>query len=165
MRAILPKPAERLRAAYRLLTKRGDDAVHCSFCGCNRDKGCPIIAGPGVAICWDCARIAANIAYDSVMEPVTDGRTRLTVAPVFAPGEKLTASQRSALHETLMNQVTAHRCELLTWHYVCGHQAASDYLGFNVACAKDIDTGTLQRALKASCRAAFGLPVIIEEAT
>jgi ClpX C4-type zinc finger len=165
MNPILPKPAERFRAAFRLLTKRGDAAVHCSFCGCNRDKGVSIIAGPGVAICWDCARIAANIAYDTVMEPVTAGRTRLTVAPVFAPGEKLSASQRSALHETLMNQMAGHGCELLTYHYVCSHHAAGDYLGFNVACANDIDTGALQKALKGSCRRALDLPVIAEDAT
>lgn len=165
MRPILPKPAERFRAAFRLLTKRGDAAVHCSFCGCNRDKGGTIVAGPGVAICWDCARIAGNAAYDATMEPVTNGRTHLTVAPVFNPGEKLTASQRNTIHETLMTQTIEKGCELLTWHYVCGHPAAGDYLGFNVACANDVDTGALQRALKASCRKAFELPVIGEEVT
>lgn len=99
-----------------------------------------------------------------VMEPVTAGRTRLTVAPVLAPGEKLDASLRNALHETLLNQMAGHGCELLTWHYVCGHQAAGDYLGFNVACANDVETGALQRVLKASCRRAFDLPVIEENA-
>ena len=90
MRTILPKPAERFRAVYRLLTKRGDAAVHCSFCGCNREKGCPIVAGPGVAICWECARLAGDFAYSSALEAVTDGKARLIITPVLKEGEKRT---------------------------------------------------------------------------
>ncbi len=159
-KAIGPTATERFRAAFRLLTKGGDDAVICSFCGKGRDKLSHIVAGPGVAICWDCARIAANIAYDLTMHPVTGGSRWITVAPVLEPSEKLTSSQRSALHETLTQQAVAHGCELLTWHYVCGHQVAGDYLGFNVTCTDDADRSALQLAMKASCRQALELPAL-----
>jgi ribosomal protein L37AE/L43A len=157
---MLPRPTERLRAAFRLLTKRGDDAVVCSFCGQGRDKLSHIIAGPGVAICWDCARIATDIAYDSVMDPATTGKTRFTVSPILEPGEKLKAPQRNALHDILTQQAAGHNCELLTWHYICGYQAIGDYLGFDVAHANNADVRALQRAVKASCRQAFELPTI-----
>jgi ribosomal protein L37AE/L43A len=148
---------DRLRAAFRLLTKRGDDAVACSFCGSGRYERDRIIAGPGVAICWECARLAADSAYDSVVDPATVGTTRITIAPVLAPGEKLTAQQRSTLHETLGGQAAEHGCELRTWHYVCGHETIGGYLGFDVTCATDVEATPLQLKLKASCRRAFGL--------
>jgi ribosomal protein L37AE/L43A len=160
MSKILPKPTERLRAAFRILTKRGDDAIVCSFCGSGRHDRSHIIAGPGVSICWDCARIAANCAYDSTMQPVTGERGWITIAPILAPGEKLTSSRRGSLHETLTQQAVAHGCELLSWHYACGHEVAGDYLGFSVTSANDVEAGPLQQALKASCRRALALPEI-----
>lgn len=165
MRPILPKPAERFRAAFRLLTKRGDAAVHCSFCGCNRDARHRIVAGPGVAICWECARLVNDIAYASVMDAVPDGKTRLAVTPVLKVGERLGASQWTSLPETLAREATALGCELATWHYTCGHNEVPDHLAFDVLYASNADEAPLRAALLASCRAALGLRVTKEEAT
>jgi ClpX C4-type zinc finger len=165
MHPIVPKPAERLRAAFRLLTKRGDAAVNCSFCGCNRDQRHRIVAGPGVAICWECARIANDFAYASAMDLAPAGKKRVTVTPVLKVGENLDASQWVSLPETLDREVTALCCELATWHYTCGHNEVPDHLAFDVLCNSDTDEVPLQAALLASCRRALGCPVTTKEAT
>jgi hypothetical protein len=163
MQPILPKPADRFRAAFRLLTKRGDAAVHCSFCGCNRDARHRIVAGPGVAICWECARLVNDIAYASVLEALPEGKTRLAVTPVLKEGERLGTSQWALLPETLAREALALGCELATWHYTCGHNEVPDHLAFDVLCLSDADEVALRAALIASCRAAFGHPVTKEE--
>jgi ribosomal protein L37AE/L43A len=165
VQSILPKPTARLRGAFRMLTKRGDDAVVCSFCGSGRYDRSHIVAGPGVSICWDCARIATNIAYDATMHPVTSEKGSITIAPVLAPGEKLTPAHRSLLHETLTQQAADHACELLTWHFFCGHQVAGDYLGFNVTSAYDVEPDQFQQTLKASYRRALALPILEKDNT
>jgi ClpX C4-type zinc finger len=143
MRPILPTATERFRAAFRLLTKRGDAAVHCSFCGCNRDQRHRIVAGPGVAICWECARLANDIAYTSIMEPAVNGKVRLTVTPVLSGDEKLNAAQWVSLPEALAHVASNHGSELATWCYVCGHSAIADHLSFDVICATDVDQTAL----------------------
>lgn len=155
--AIAPRLSERFSGAFRILTRRGDDAVVCSFCGSGRHGRSYIIAGPGVSICWDCSRIASDIAYESAMRPVTGEKGWVTVAPILQPGEKLQAADRSLLHETLTQQAASHGCELLSWHSDCGHVVAGDYLGFNVTRPDNIEATPLQRALKASCAAGAGV--------
>jgi ClpX C4-type zinc finger len=165
MRPIVPKPTERLRAAFRLLTKRGDAAMNCSFCGCNRDQRHRIVAGPGVAICWECARLVNDIAYASAMGQGPAGKKRVTVTPVLKAGEKLDASQWVSLPETLDREATALGCELATWHYTCGHNEVPDHLAFDVLSNSDADEAPLQATLLASCRRALGFQVTAEEAT
>lgn len=82
---IRPTLGQRLKAAGRLMFRTGDDGTVCSFCAKSRwdfttDRDV-IVAGPGVAICWECAQLVCDLASQSKTGAAPDGQPLPSTGP------------------------------------------------------------------------------------
>jgi hypothetical protein len=158
MSYIKPKLADRFRAATSMLIRSGERATVCSFCGRDKNRVSCIVAGPGVAICWECAQISADFAYSSTLGPPPDGKGRLTITPVLEDAEKVATALRATLHEILTRCAESEQCALGTWAFSCRAAPAGDHLAFDVICDSAADQRALREKLLSACRVALGFP-------
>ncbi|MBP1878604.1 hypothetical protein G6L37_25110 [Agrobacterium rubi] len=108
---------DRLHAARRVLFGRSDNAVICSFCGKSRQDGVGnIVAGPRVAICASCARIALDWNLTSYFQDIT-GTTIDTFSIFYQHQACLLSQHRSQIDEELQWCAGAFDAELMGWNY------------------------------------------------
>jgi hypothetical protein len=153
-----PGMSTRLKAAMRLLLRRGDDGIVCSFCGRSRWKTGKIVAGPGVAICEDCAMIAATIGYADSLGPVPEGKCLVSVPSILNQAEKLAKEQFRDLEEIISKAATHHSATVVTFLFRLSAPEAADYLSLDVMCDEGTDVPATQKSIAAEIRGALGLP-------
>ncbi len=108
---------DRLLAARRVLFGQGDNAVICSFCGKSRQDGVGnIIAGPGVAICASCARIAMDWDLTDNFPKIT-GTTIDTFSIFYQHQACLLPQHRRQIDDELHWCAGELNAELIGWNY------------------------------------------------
>jgi ClpX C4-type zinc finger len=155
---INPSVTTRFKAAARLLFRRGDDGIVCSFCGRSRWKTGKIVAGPGVAICEDCAMIAATVGYANSLGPVPEGKCLVSVPSMLNQAEKLAKEQFRDLEEIISKAATNHNATVVTFLFRLSAPEAADYLSLDVLCEEGTDVPAIQKSITAEIRSALGLP-------
>lgn len=107
----------RVQAARRVLFGQGDNAVICSFCGKSRQDGVGnIIAGPGVAICASCARIAMDWDLTDNFPKIT-GTTIDTFSIFYQHQACLLPHHRRLIDDELQWCAGELNAELIGWNY------------------------------------------------
>ncbi|MGL4497332.1 MAG: ClpX C4-type zinc finger protein [Beijerinckiaceae bacterium] len=148
----------RIKAAMRMLFRGGDNGVVCSFCGRDRYKVDPIIAGPGVAICRECAEISLVYADHERQPPIEPDARRTLIAPVLFAQEKLSAEQASRLEGVLHAAAAQCGCALDRWTVQKRYDGIGDTLSVICILAVDTDEIAMRDAMLMAIRTALGLP-------
>jgi len=133
------------------------DAVPCSFCGRGYREVSYIVAGPGVAICWDCASIAQNACYSNSIGPLPDATKRVIIPSVLQGTEKLAPAQLKELGAALAAVAHQHGCHLLSYWLRVGYREMADFVSFDVAAPLDGGDTALVGTLTLEARGALGL--------
>ena len=102
-----PSLFQRLRAATRILLVRGDAAIVCSFCGRDKAQTQWIVAGPGIAICWECAGICQSACHSEAGKP-SSGSRLVFIPQVLQNGEQLSPDALTDLEQRLTNIAMRH---------------------------------------------------------
>ncbi len=124
--------SQALRGALRLLLRRDEAAPVCSFCGQGSDTGRSIIAGPGVAICDQCAYASLSIAAGHGDGSIPPGLRAIDIM-VFADPMCLLPAYRPSLAADIAQVAARVDCAVVGWSFNCGSQTG-DYLAVRLAC-------------------------------
>lgn len=158
MSNIKPGLKDRVSGAFRLLLRRGDDQMVCSFCGKDRWKVQSIVAGPGVAICGGCASIAYDFSYQAAYGQPPNGTRRIMISPTAEIGERIPMDGRGRIHELVAETATRQACELHSVSISLRPLPLGDHVAFDVIAPAETDVDQLRERLTADCRAAWLLP-------
>lgn len=135
--------SQRLRAIFRMLFGRGDDAVVCSFCGDDRHSERRIIvAGPGVAICSKCVQIASDWCFTGLVTP--DEGKEIDTFLMFEHPTSLLPDFRAQIAEAIERCASELSCTLVGWSYACGYGEFSDSISVFIERSKTTNPAVLR---------------------
>ena len=156
---ISPPLKDRLRAARRMVFRRGDDGVCCSFCGKDRNDGVNcIVKGPGIAICEACAQIVTDFSTNTLSGAAAPGTTRIVVTPVLDTGERIPEAWVDRVEGNITQIAATQGTTLIALCLLRRPLPLGDHIGFTVEASTDAAEVIVRQALIEACRQAMGLP-------
>lgn len=139
---------KRLKAAFRILFGKGDEGVCCSFCGKSRHATNWIVAGPGVAICGDCANIAVDVTYFHIAPPVKEGFKPFVVGPMVEQTRARNLAIYDHVRGWLDETAAGMSARVICWHARCGNSNVDDYISAAIAVETNVDTQAFDAEFK-----------------
>jgi ribosomal protein L37AE/L43A len=159
-KTISPSIQDRLRAARRMVFRRGDDGVCCSFCGKDRHDGVNcIVKGPGIAICEACAQIVTDFSYNTLTAAPSQGQKRIVVTPVLDTGERIPDAWIDRVEANITQIAASQGTTLMSLYLLRRPLPLGDHIGFTVEASSDATEAKVCATLIAACRAAMSLKV------